>query len=405
MRILWHSNSPWSATGYGNQTKLVVPRLQALGHTMAISAFYGLQGGILDMGGIPVYPGGGHAFGADVLPAHAKHFKADIVISLVDPWVMPPSCTTKFRWIPWTPVDCWPMNHGNTQAIKGNAFKVISMAHFGYNVAQAAGIESTYIPHGIDTSVFRPIDRAVARQNLGMDPERMVVLMVAANKGVPPRKSFGEAIEGFARWRAKYRKDAILFLHTDASGYAGGVPLSEMIDLVDARLRSEGIEPLPQDCIAFPEQYRYRIGYPDEFMVNLYNAADVLLAPSRGEGFGIPLIEAQACGCPVIVTDFSAMSELCGSGWLVNGQLEYSPAGAYWMVPSVRDIIEALKRAGSLKGALQPREQAREFALEYDADKVVEAYWKPFLDGVEREIARAVPPAPDIVGDFVGEVA
>lgn len=37
-----------------------------------------------------------------------------------------------------------------------------------------------------------------------------------------------------------------------------------------------------------------------------------------GEGFGIPIIEAQAAGCPVIVTDCTAMTELCLSGWLIE---------------------------------------------------------------------------------------
>jgi glycosyltransferase involved in cell wall biosynthesis len=47
---------------------------------------------------------------------------------------------------------------------------------------------------------------------------------------------------------------------------------------------------------------------------------DVMLATSYGEGFGIPTIEALACGTPVIVSEFAASTELLGDVWLVDGQ-------------------------------------------------------------------------------------
>jgi glycosyltransferase involved in cell wall biosynthesis len=49
-------------------------------------------------------------------------------------------------------------------------------------------------------------------------------------------------------------------------------------------------------------------------MAKIYSAMDVLLNPAMGEGFGITVLEAQACGTPAIVTDFSAMTEVCGGG-------------------------------------------------------------------------------------------
>lgn len=60
------------------------------------------------------------------------------------------------------------------------------------------------------------------------------------------------------------------------------------------------------------------LGYmPDEDMVPLYNAADFFIYPSVYEGFGIPPIEAMACGCPVIAADNSVFPEIVGEAGLL----------------------------------------------------------------------------------------
>jgi glycosyltransferase involved in cell wall biosynthesis len=53
-------------------------------------------------------------------------------------------------------------------------------------------------------------------------------------------------------------------------------------------------------------------GVPLEETVNFYRAADVLVYPSLNETFGLPILEAMACGCPVVTSDVSAMPETAG---------------------------------------------------------------------------------------------
>ena len=55
-RILWHSVAPWAPSGYGQQTKVFAPRIRDLGHHVAISAYWGLEGSVLNWGGMSVYP-------------------------------------------------------------------------------------------------------------------------------------------------------------------------------------------------------------------------------------------------------------------------------------------------------------------------------------------------------------
>jgi glycosyltransferase involved in cell wall biosynthesis len=57
----------------------------------------------------------------------------------------------------------------------------------------------------------------------------------------------------------------------------------------------------------------YDLGSPDKArLIQIYNAADVLLAPSLYEGFGLTIVEAMACGVPVITSNVSSLPEVAG---------------------------------------------------------------------------------------------
>ena len=116
----------------------------------------------------------------------------------------------------------------------------------------------------------------------------------------------------------------------------------------------------------------------------LIAGAKVYVLPSLWEGFGIPVIEAQACGTPVITTNFTAMPELTGAGWLVEGQDFWTLQGSFMRVPSIDGIVTALNRSYSEAAGL--RKQAREFALQFDARKVFAEHWRPVLAEIESKM-------------------
>ena len=326
--------------------------------------------------GIPVYPGLGSTHGNETIHDHATihlgNLRGGTVLTLMDVWVLDPIVWRQMNVCSWVPVDHEPTPRPVADFFHGTGAVPIAMSRFGEEQLKLNGLEPLYCPHAVDTSVYRPTDDARAAVNLPEDA--FIVGMVAANKGNPSRKCFPEAIEAFKRLHDRH-PEARLYLHTEATGLFGGVNLPRLIADVGLDL----------DAVIFPDQYR-AVHYPftAEVMANIYSSFDVLLSPSAGEGFGIPVIEAQAAGVPVIVSDFSAQPELCGSGWLVDGHRTHTAIGSWQFVPDVDDIADALLRAYRAPAAQveKRRRAAREFALGYDIEHVLAEYMRPALEEV-----------------------
>jgi len=126
-------------------------------------------------------------------------------------------------------------------------------------------------------------------------------------------------------------------------------------------------------------------------MVDAYNGMDVLTNVALGEGFGIPILEAQACGTPVIVGDWTSMSELCFAGWKVLKEealpIYHDYFDAFQWQANAAAIADRMEQAYQAKGDQLLRNQARRGALPYDADDITRQYWKPVLKEMQEIIA------------------
>jgi glycosyltransferase involved in cell wall biosynthesis len=377
-RLLWHSNAPWARTGYGVQTRLFHERIHAAGYPTAISAFYGLQGATVDMGDIKVYPCGHEHYSRDVIAPHARHhFRGEpgIVFILADAWVIPPRSLQGLDVAFWTPVDHDPAPPMVVETLKESGAVPVAMSRHGERALRDAGLDPLYVPHAVDTTVFRPRDRREARAAAGLHDfptDSFIVGMVAANKGEPSRKGFDVAIRAFAELR-RHNENAYLYLHTDPFGRLGGVHLPSLLEAAG----------LPPEAVRFPDPYRYQFtGYSDEEMALLYSGMDVLLNPSLGEGFGVPVLEAQACGTPVIVTEWTAMAEVGEVGWHVQGQATWTNQRSWQMIPDLDQVAGSLRDATRIAGQL--RDQAVEHAARYDVETVMTCHMLPALAECER---------------------
>lgn len=377
MRVLLSSNAPWCATGYGVQVQSLLPRLGALEvvgkpENLGVFAWFGVQGGLTWWGPHVVYPGHGHPYGTDIIGHHAKHFGADVVITLIDVWTQEgvAAKVAPSLWLPWFPVDTEPVSPRVLDALEGAVPVVYS--RFGEKMLREAGVACHYVPHGVEPDVYKVLDARTFRAQAFRDAPHVTV-MVAANKGFD-RKAFQVNLRAWAAF-AEETPGAVLYVHTDPTTQASGVDLGELVAALGLTER-----------VIFPDRYSYYLGYPPEYMAQVYNAADVLLASSMTEGFGLPIIEAQACGTPVIVTDFASMPELVRWGTAcAPADVYWTGLNSWWAWPDWRAIRDALGHAGRMKAqsTLERRVAVSEaIHKQYGWDTVVERHWKPVLEAV-----------------------
>lgn len=389
MKFIIHSNSPAIPTGYGVQTRYLVDQLASAGHDVAVSCTYGQQGGIGTWTSpssgheVKLYPQGFVTNSPDTIAAHAEHFfegdpTAGWIIVLLDVWVLQHHPTLKdYQVVAWTPVDHLPTPPDVLGFFANSGAVPLAMSRFGEQMLVQGGLDPSYIPLTVDTSIYRPTfevdingQMVSARQLFNIPHDAFVIGHVGMNKGwARDRKGFNESLRAFGRFWQDHQ-NAVLFMHTDPRGLAEGIDLRELA----------AHAAVPDHALIFTDEYAYRIGLPPNMMAALFTAFDVLLAPSHGEGFCVPLIEAQACGTPVIVSEFSAQPELVGAGWKVQGQLEWDPAQhASYMVPYVGDIINKLEEAYA-SDLESMQQEAIDFAAQYDTTTVFESMWLPFID-------------------------
>jgi len=383
MRVLWMSNAPHCNSGYGVVTSEVCKRI-AKGSTfptkwdkpvdLAIFAYWGLKGGMNNWNGILVYPNDPEDYGNKLAEMYYKEFNADVLISLMDVWVLDQKVFRRFNWVPYFPIDHMEVPPIVMSHLTSRVY-AITMSKFGHKKALEKGIDNTYVPHGVDTKAYCPNHkyRRTLRDSIGIKDDDFVVGSVASNIG--ERKNWEAMIEVFAEFHKRHRNTRFL-AYTQPRHKAGLRNIPEYV-------KSLGLD----DCFHFPPTTMLFRGAVQPEMSALYNAMDVFLLLSKGEGFGIPILEAQACGVPVIVTDFTSMTELCASKWLVEVErLEWSYQSTRRAVADRQSALDRLEQAYWMweEGHYQDkRAEARQFALQYDWDKIVPEYWIPCLSKIE----------------------
>ena len=161
------------------------------------------------------------------------------------------------------------------------------------------------VPPGVDHAFFSPGNRAGARRALGLPTDAPVLLFVGR---VQPLKGLQVAIETLADVRRRW-SDAVLVVVGGPSGLEGDGELAAC----SALARALGVS----------DAMRWVDPQPHHMLSTYYRSADVVLVPSRSESFGLVVLEAAACGVPVVAAAVGGLTSIVvdgETGFLVEGR-------------------------------------------------------------------------------------
>jgi glycosyltransferase involved in cell wall biosynthesis len=394
LHIAWISDSPDTPSGFGNVTRYVCEGLARRGHKVTIFGWQTKHA--FDWNGCRVLPMAKDPMGGDALYAYLLRHRPEAVIALADVWWLPYFASPHVRrqleltetpWILYFPID-----GENADGLLPSSWIEllhevdipVAMSAYGQEIAGRCGVNAELILHGVDLDVFSPpSDRTAVKASLGL-ADSFVVLSDSRNQ---PRKLLPRLLDIFARF-SEGRPDAVLHLHTDTDDeFASSAYYAYDVRADVAQLGLDG-------KVRFTPGFAMRSGQgvPIAELARYYQAADVHLLASSGEGFGLPSLQAAAAGAVPLACAYSASRELVeGHGDAIAvadwGETEF---GIRRALIDVDDAVAKLGRLYDDRDELRRRsERSREFAEGLGWDDIV-GQWDALLASVGPRRSRAV---------------
>lgn len=233
---------------------------------------------------------------------------------------------------------------------------IADSANTAHDLTQVWDVPATklsVVQGAVDHSHFRPITDPEILQDVRTRYEVGSAPYILAVSRIEPRKNFARLIEAFHRARQVAKLPHRLII----GGRKGW-----LYDEIFAKVTELGLEDAVHFC-----------GFvADADLPALYSGADFVAYPSLYEGFGLPIVEALACGTPVLTGDNSCLPEAAGPGAIYVNTLD---------IDSIAAGIVQLATDDSLRNSLahKGRNHAAQFTWERSADQLLSAYQKTLV--------------------------
>lgn len=252
------------------------------------------------------------------------------------------------------------------------------------------------IYHGCEPDVFYPLPleekRALRKAVFGIEDDRIFLVLNVNRNQV--RKDLGRTMAAFHLFHIEH-PNSLLYIHAKQNDLGGSL----LTQAAYLGLRFAGSSP---EIVFAPDTLSEFAGISREELNGIYNAADVCISTSTGEGWGLTTTEAMAAGCPFIGPDNTTFTEILGkidyhSGWNWNiakrGILVKSGGPDLWTITygisdtpreicSTTGMRNALLYAYANRQAMQRYAQAaREWTLEHTW-KHKQTEWADMLENI-----------------------
>jgi len=286
---------------------------------------------------------GGDGFGVKRVAQLALREKADVVVIQQDGWNIPAYVQKlqqfeKTKDIPVVAAVAVDGKNFNGQWLRGVSLAIF-WTQFALDEARQGGWHgpSVVIPLGVDLNTYGPLDRSArgafnpALAGVLGNEDNFIIGNVNRNQ---PRKRWDLTIKYFAKWiEDRNVNNAWLYMHAAPTGdvSVNVVDLARYYNCLDRTIYIE--------TPVFT-------GLTEEQMCKTYNCFDLCVSTTQGEGFGLPAIEAMACGVPCILPDWSALGDWArGAAVLVpctSTRVDFPYQNVIGGVVDEREFIEAL---------------------------------------------------------------
>lgn len=373
MRILYYGESPCIQTGLGQVSAHHLSMLLRMGHEIEVVGLNHFAGLVIpdEFSGLLMHTcPDNEAYNLDLARARIVHGEYDLLWISADvgplnnllPAIREARARRSFLSLAYVLIDCDTLTKDTFACLAEVDYPVVGTEFARQVLARYWPLlQLQVVPLGCEPEVFYPLsaeERRECRRELYSIESDSTFLVLNCNRN-QWRKDLGRSMSAFYHFQKKV-PDSVLYLHAKQQDLGGHLPTQAYLQ----GLRLSGPD---ANVIFTPFDFGEATGVARSALNQMYNAADVLISTSTGEGWGLSTTEAMTAQLPVIVPRNSAFTEIIGEDE-ERGYLVRSGGTFHWMIPygisdNPRPTVHTPALIDKLLYVAQHRADAREKAL------------------------------------------